>query len=85
MLLVCKLKEIKNQCSNCEAWSILKKLSGMSRHSPFHFPVSADAIASQLIRNERYEADDHDLWKATPPNPVDISDTFLHKQFTTAL
>ena len=63
---------------------------------PCHCPISADAIASQLVRNGRYKAVDHksfqlvsqevsDLWKATTPDPVNISDTFLQREFTAAL
>ena len=37
--------------SSRKAWSILNNLTGRSRHSPRHCPVSADAIASQLVRN----------------------------------
>ena len=44
--------------SSRKAWSILNNLTGRSRHSPRHCPVSADAIASQLVRNGRYEAVD---------------------------
>ena len=32
--------------SSRKAWSILNNLTGRSRHSPRHCPVSADAIAS---------------------------------------
>ena len=57
--------------------------------------ISADAIASQLVRNERYEAVDRksfrlvsqevsDLWRATTLDPVNISDTFSHREFTAA-
>ena len=38
-----------------KAWSILNNLTGRSRHSPRHYPVSADAIASQLVRSGKYE------------------------------
>ena len=41
-----------------KAWSILKNLTGRSRQSPRHGPVSADAIAFQLVRNEKYETVD---------------------------
>ena len=82
--------------SSQKAWSILNDLTGRSRHSPRHCPVSADAIASQLIRNERYEAVDHkssrlvsqkvsDLWRATTPDAVNISDNFSQREFTAAL
>ena len=73
--------------------SILNNLTGRSRHSPHHCPVSADAIASQLVRNGRYEAVDHKssqlvsqdvshLLMATTPDPVNISDTFSQRKFT---
>ena len=39
--------------SSRKAWSILNNLTGRSRHSPRHCSVSADAIASQLVRNGR--------------------------------
>ena len=85
--------------SNRKAWSILNNLTGGSRHSPRHCPISADAIVSQLVRNGRYEAADRkssrlclvshlagsDFWKATTPDPVNISDTFLQTEFTAAL
>ena len=59
-------------------------------------PVSADAIASQLVRNGKYEAVDRkssrlvfqevsDLWRATTPDAVNISDSFLQREFTAAL
>ena len=44
--------------SSRKVWSILNNLTGRSRHSPCHCPVSADAIASQLVRNGKYEAVD---------------------------
>ena len=33
------------------AWSMLNNLTGRSRHSPLQCPISANAIASQLIKN----------------------------------
>ena len=59
-------------------------------------PVSADAIASQLVRNGKYEAVDRkssrlvckevsDLWRATTPDAVNISDNFLQREFAAAL
>ena len=82
--------------STRKAWSILKNLTGRSRHSPRHCPVSADAIASQLVRNGRYEAVDRkssrlvaqevpDLLRATTSDSINISDTFSQKAFTYAL
>ena len=82
--------------SSRKAWSILNNLTGRSRHSPRHRPVSADAIASQLVKNGKYEAFDRkssrlvpqevsDLWRPTTPDAVNISDNFLQREFTAAL
>ena len=82
--------------SSRNAWSILNNLTGRSRHSPRHCPVSADTIASQLVRNGKYEAVDHkssrlvfqevsDLWRATTLDAVNISDNFSQREFAAAL
>ena len=74
----------------------MNNLTGRSRHSPRHCPVSADAIAFQLVRNEKYEAVDRklsrfvfqevsDLWRATIPDTVNISDNFSQREFAAAL
>ena len=74
----------------------MNNLTGRSRHSPRHCPVSADAIASQLVRNGKYEAVDHklsrlifqkvsDLWRATTPDAVNISDNFSQREFAATL
>ena len=74
----------------------MNNLTGRSRHSPRHCPVSANAIASQLVRNGKYEAVDRkssrlvsqevsDLWRATTPDAVNISDNFSQREFTAAL
>ena len=79
-----------------KAWSILNNLTCRSRPSPHHCPVSSDAIASQLVKNGKYEAVDHkssqlvsqevsDLWRATTPDAVNISDTFSQREFAAAL
>ena len=76
--------------------SILNNLTGRLRHSPRHCPVSANAIASQLVRNGKHEAVDgkptrlvyqevSDLWRATTPDAVNISDNFSQREFTAAL
>ena len=44
--------------SSRKARSILNYLTGRSRHSPRHCSISADATASQLVRNGKYEAVD---------------------------
>ena len=82
--------------SSRKAWSILNNLTVKSQHSPRNCPVSTDAIASQLVRNGKYEAVDRkssrlvsqevsDLWRATTPNAVNISDNFSQREFTAAL
>ena len=74
----------------------MNNLTGRSRHSPRHCPVSTNAIASQLVRNGKYEAFDYkclrlvsqevpDLWRATTPDPVNISGIFSQREFTAAL
>ena len=82
--------------SSRKAWSILNNLTGRSRHSLRDCPVSADAIASQLVRNGKYEAVDYkssrlvsqevsDLWRAITPDAVNISDNFSQRKFAAAL
>ena len=82
--------------SSQKAWSTLNNLTGRSQHSPRHCPVSANAIASQLVRNGKYEAADRkssrlvfqevsDLWRATTPDAVNISDNFSQTEFAAAL
>ena len=82
--------------SSQKAWSTLNNLTGRSKHSPCHCPVSANAIASQLVRNGKYEAVDRkssrlvfqevsDLWRAATPDAVNISDNFSQREFTAAL
>ena len=74
----------------------MNNFTGRSRHSPHHCPVSADAIASRLARNGKYEAVDckssrlvsqkvSDVWRATTPDAVNISDSFSQRKFTAAL
>ena len=90
------VRSINFSHSNRKAQSILNNLTGRSRHSPRHCPVSADAIASQLVRNGKYKAADRkssrlvfqevsDLWRATTPDPVNISGNFSQKKFIAAL
>ena len=82
--------------SSRKAWSILNNLTGRSRHSPCHCRVSANAIGFQLLRNRKYKAVDRkssrlvsqevsDLWRATTPEAVNISDNFSQRKFTAAL
>ena len=82
--------------SSQKAWCLLNNLTGKSRRFPRHCAVSANAIASQLIRNGRYEVIDHesfrlilqevsDLWRAIPTSPVNISESFTFQEFDAAL
>ena len=82
--------------SSQKAWSILNNLTDRSRRSPRHCPISADAIASQLVRNRKYEAVDRkssrlvsqevsELCRTTTPDAVNISDNFSQREFTAAL
>ena len=74
----------------------MNNLIGRSRHSPRHYPVSANAIACHLVRNGKYEAVDFkssrlvsqevsDLWRATTPDAVNISNNFSQREFAAAL
>ena len=82
--------------SSQKSWSILNNLTGRSRSSHRHCAVSANATASQLIRNGRYEGIDHeslrlisqkvsDLWRAIRTSPVNISESFTFQEFVAAL
>ena len=82
--------------SSRKACSILNNLTGRSRHSPRYCLVSANAIASQLVRNGKYEAVDRkssrlvsqevsDLCRATTQDAVNISDNFSLREFAAAL
>ena len=74
----------------------MNNLTGRSRHSPRHCPVSADSISSQLVRNGKYEDVDRkssrlvsqevsELWRATTRDAVNISDNFSQRECTAAL
>ena len=70
-------------------------ITSRSPHSPRHCRVSAVTIASQLFRNGKYEAVDRkssqlvsqevsDLWRATTPDALNISDNFWQREFAAA-
>ena len=82
--------------SSRKAWSIINNLTGRSRHTPRHCPVSANAIASQLVRNGKYEDIDRessrlisqevsDLWRASTSSSIDLSGGFSSREFAAAL
>ena len=67
----------------------IEQPTGRSRHSPRHCAISANAIASPLIRNGRHEGIDRessrlisqkesDIWRATSTSPVNISESFFY-------
>ena len=72
------------------AWNTLNNLTGWSRQSIYQCPDSSNAIASQLVKNGKYEVANReisrfimqelsDFWKATSPDAVNISEMFLQK------
>ena len=78
------------------ALSTLNNLTGRSRQFPCQCPVSANAIASQLVKNGKCEGanreisrfvmqDLSDIWKATAPDAVNISGDFSPREFAAAL
>ena len=81
------VRNINFSHSSRKAWSIINNLTGRLRHSPCNCPVSANAIAAQLVRNGKYEGVDRessrlisqevsDRWKALIPSPVNLSGDF---------
>ena len=78
------------------AWSTLNNLTVRSRQCPRQSPVSANAIASQLVKNGKYKDANReispfvmqelsDLWKTTAPDAINISGDFSPRIFATAL
>ena len=64
--------------------------------TPSNCPVSANAIAAQLVRNGKYEGVDRessrlisqevsDRWRALIPSPVNLSGDFSSREFAAAL
>ena len=82
--------------SSRKAWSILNNLTGRSRRSPRHCAVSANAIASVLVNNGKYEDIDRkssrlvsqkvsDLWRASTTSAVNVCGSFTPSKFAAAL
>ena len=78
------------------AWSTLNNLTGRSRQCPCQCLVSANAIASQLVKYGKYDGANRDisrsvmqklsdLWRATAPDAVNISGNFSLREFAAAL
>ena len=77
------------------AWNTLNKLTGRSKTS-CPCPISANCIASQLIKNGVYRTKDHEparlvakevseLWKIKTPAGESISHDFMSEEFSSAL
>ena len=82
--------------SSCKAWNILNNITGRSRRSPRHCAVSANAIASVLVNNSKYEDIDRkssrlvsqevsDLWRASTTSAVNVFGSFTPSEFAAAL
>ena len=82
--------------SSKKSWSTIYNLTGRSRHSPRNCPVSANAIAAQLVRNRKHEGVDRELsrlisqevsdrWRALTPSSANLSMDFLPREFAAAL
>ena len=78
------------------AWNTLNNLTGRSRQSHRQCPVSANAIASQLVKNGKYKGANReisrfvmqelfDLWRATAPDAINISGDSSPREFAVAL
>ena len=46
--------------SNRKTWTTINKFTGRSGHSSLLFPVSANSIASQLVKNGAHKTRDHE-------------------------
>ena len=90
------LQSINFTNSNRRAWSIIDNLTGRSRHPPRQRPISANAIASQLIRNGKYMMKDREttrlvreetseLWKISTPDGSFLTREFSSVEIATAL
>ena len=82
--------------SSRTAWSTLNNLTGRSRASRHQCPVSANAIASQLVKNGTHRTRDResdrsvlkemtDLWRVPTPEAGNISTEFTSEEFAAAL
>ena len=74
----------------------MNNLTGRLRQSPGQCSVSANAIASQLVKNGKYEGSNREafrlvmqelsnLWRATTPDAGNISVDFSRREFDAAL
>jgi len=82
--------------SSCKVWRTINKLTGRSGRSSRLCPVSANSIASQLVKNEARRTTGRestrlvnkhlsDLWKIPTPEAHSISEPFWPEVFAAAL
>ena len=82
--------------SSRKAWSTINNLAGRSKRSLRQCPVTANAIASQLVKNGAYRTKDRttshrlakevsDLWRVETPPDGHISGDFTPEEFVAAL
>jgi len=82
--------------SSRKAWRTINKLTGRSGRSFRLCPVSANSIASQLVKNEAHRTGGHestrlinkelsDRWKIPTPEGHSISEPFRPEEFAAAL
>ena len=82
--------------SSRNAWSTIKKLTGRSGRSSCLYTVSANSIASQLVKNGTHRTRDRkstrfinkelsDLWKITTPEGHSISELFRPEKLAAVL
>jgi len=82
--------------SNRKAWRIINKLTGTYGHSFHQCPISANSIASQLVKNGAHKTKDRkstwlvnkelsDLWKIPAPEVHSISEPFRLEELAVAL
>ena len=78
------------------AWSTIDNLTGRSRQPRRLCPISANSIASQLVKNGKYKAKDREsarlisnevseLWRIPTPTDKTISGDFTPEEFASAL
>ena len=82
--------------SSRKAWRTINELTGRSGHPSRQCPVSANSIASQLIKNGAHKTGDSeptrlinkqlsDLWKIPTPEDHSISEPFRPEELAAAL
>ena len=90
-----------NQCHRLYAfqplaWNAINNLTGKTRQSYDPFPISANSIASQLIKNGTYKTNDceftrlvlkevSELWRIPTPGYKCISGDFSPEEFAKSL